>query len=226
VTETTTTTGVSRRTYQRTIPTFLVSVLAGILLIHYFAPQSASFDSVHAEITQWGTILTAISFVYGYISILLIHARRLYFRRAPSREIFGSVIVFCSFLIIMGIQFGIPGGIESDFSATWQFYLIGFANTAVGIDWAFHPFACVRMFRVTSVEAAVMFLSWMFACLSVLPAWTNAIPALGTIGDWIGQVPMTATMRAGLACTGVSSVVLCVRALVGREPGLIEVEAL
>jgi len=218
--------GITKSSYQRTIPTFLVSVLAGILIIHYFAPTSVEFDRVHAEITQWGTILTAISFIYGYISILMIHARRLVVRKATGRELFGSVVLFGSFLCIMAIQFLIPGGIESDFSGQWQYYLISFSTTAVVIDWAFHPFACVRMFRVTSIEAAVMFLSWLFACLSVLPVWTLYIPALGPIGDWIGEVPMTATQRAALACTAVSSIVLAVRALVGKEPGLIEVEAL
>ncbi len=218
--------GITKSTYQRTIPTFLVSILAGILIIHYFAPESEAFNAVQAEIAQWGTILTAIAFIYGYISILLIHARRLMLRRAPKREMFGSVVLFASFLAIIAIFFIVPEGIESDFSGSWQFYLISFATTAVGIDWAFHPFASVRMFRVTSIEAGVMFFSWMIAGLSVLPAWTVLFPVIGTAGDWIGQVPMTATMRAALACTAVSSIVLAVRALVGKEPGLIEVEAI
>lgn len=218
--------GITKSTYQRTIPTFLVSILAGILIIHYFVPETDVFNALKFEITQWGTILTAVAFIYGYISILLIHARRLMLRRAPTRELFGSVVLFGSFLAIMAIFFLVPEGIESDFSATWQFYLLGFATTAVGIDWAFHPFACVRMFRVTSIEAAVMFLSWMLACLSVLPAWNVWVPIIGPIGDWIGEVPMTATMRAALACTAVSSIVLAVRAIVGKEPGLIEVEAI
>lgn len=218
--------GITKSTYQRTVPTFLVSIFAGILLIHYFAPSTTEFNSVQAEITQWGTILTALAFIYGYISILMIHARRLILRKATGRELFGSIIVFVSFLAIMAIFFFVPGGIESSFSATWQFYLLSFATTSVVIDWAFHPFACVRMFRVTSIEAAVMFVSWLFACLSQLSAWTLYIPALGPMGDWIGAIPMTATQRAALACTAVSSIVLAVRALVGKEPGLIEVEAL
>lgn len=218
--------GITKSTYQRTIPTFLVSVLAGILIIHYFAPTTAEFDSVHAEITQWGTILTAIAFIYGYISILMIHARRLIMRKATQRELFGSVVLFGSFLAIMAIYFFVPGGIESELSGNWQFFLISYATMAVGVDWAFHPFACVRMFRVTSIEAAVMFISWLIGCLSVLPVWTLYIPDLGPMGDWIGAIPMTATQRAALACTAVSSIVLAVRALVGKEPGLIEVEAL
>ncbi len=218
--------GITKSTYQRTIPTFLVSVLAGILIIHYFAPKTVEFDRLQSEINQWGTILTAIAFIYGYVSILMIHARRLIMRKATGRELFGSVVLFCSFLAIMAIHFLVPGGIESDLSAQWQFYLISFSTTAVVIDWAFHPFACIRMFRVTSIEAAVMFFSWLFACLSVLPVWTLYIPVLGPIGDWIGEIPMTATQRAALACTAVSSIVLAIRALVGKEPGLIEVEAL
>jgi hypothetical protein len=218
--------GITKSTYQRTVPTFLVSILAGILIIHYFAPSSPDFNRVQAEITQWGTILTAIAFIYGYISILMIHARRLIMRKATRREMFGSTIVYVSFLAIMAIYFFVPEGIESAFSGTWQFYLISFATTSVVIDWAFHPFACVRMFRVTSVEAAVMFVSWLVASMSQLSAWTLYIPWLGPMGDWIGAIPMTATQRAALACTAVSSIVLAVRALVGKEPGLIEVEAL
>jgi hypothetical protein len=215
----------SKRVYQRVIPTFLVSVLAGILMVMYFFVPS-KIDPLTPEITQWGSICTSASFIFGYVSVPVLHIRRLIARKASRKLLFGSAICLISFFTLLGIIYLSPGGKTGYLYSKWVFYLISFVYLGMQVDWAWHPYTSFRVMRITSVESGLFVVSWILSVLSQLPVWTYLVPPVAVIGDWIGRIPTTAAMRAGLACSGVSSVVLFVRAIPGREPGLIEVEAI
>jgi hypothetical protein len=215
----------TRRAYQRIIPTFLVSVLAGILLIMYFFVPSNK-DPITPEITQWGAIVTSASFIFGYLSIPLLHVRRLLARKADPKMLFGSAVCLVSLGIMLAINYLSPGGQSGVLYSTWNLYMIGFVNNGMRADWAWHPFTSFRVMKITAVESGFFVTSFVLAVLSQLPMVTYLAPIFGTIGDWIQYVPTNAAQRAGLACSGVSSIVLFVRAMVGKEPGLIEVEVI
>jgi len=222
----------TRRLYQRVIPTFLVSFLATILVIMYFfAPLGRTtagkvIDPITPEFTQWGSIVTTLSFLFGYLSIPLIHVRRLIARKVNKKMLFGSAVSLISLGLMLIIIYLGPGGSGGVVYSTWNLYMIGFVNNGMRADWAWHPYTSFRIMRITALESGLFVVSFILAVLSQLPMVTYLAPVLGTAGDWIGSIPTTASMRAGLACSGVSSIVLFVRSLVGREPGLIEVEAL
>ena len=61
-------------------------------------------------------------------------------------------------------------------------------------------------------------------CLREMGAVVAYIPQFEVIGDWIMKVPYTASNRGAMIAAGIGVVVLAIRALVGREPGLIEME--
>ena len=213
----------TRRFYQRTLPTFLVSVLAGILIVQYFFPIPYGKE-LYSELTAWGTIITTVTFVFANVSIFVMHTRRILLRKATTRLLFNSAVLLSGFFAIILIYILVPGGRTSIIMTQWQYYMIGFAQMGMRADWAWHPYTSFRMMRITSLESGLFVVSWILSCLQQLPLWTSFVPAFGPIGDWIGSIPMTAAQRAGLACSGVSSVILAVRAVAGREPGLIEVE--
>ena len=216
---------VSRRVYQRVIPTFLVSVLAGILLVMYFFVPSKQ-DPITPELTQWGAIVTTLSFIFGYISVPFLHVRRLAARKVNTKMLFGSAVCLLSLVLTLAVIYLAPGGSSGVVYSTWYLYLIGFVNNGMRADWAWHPYTSFRVMRITALESGLFVTSWILAVLSQLPMVTYLAPVLGTAGDWIGSIPTTAAMRAGLACSGVSSIVLFVRSIPGREPGLIEVEVI
>jgi nucleoside recognition membrane protein YjiH len=81
------------------------------------------------------------------------------------------------------------------------------------------------MFKFTSIEASLLFIGFVLSVLRMTPLYVYLCPPLMPIGMWIATVPGTVTMRAAYLAMGISAVVLTARALVWKEPGLIEVEA-
>ena len=57
-----------------------------------------------------------------------------------------------------------------------------------------------------------------------MPFFRFYLPALGPVGLWIAQVPHAAAHRAGLIGAAVGAIIVGIRALVWKEPGLMEVE--
>ena len=151
----------TRRLYQRVIPTFLVSFLATILVIMYFfAPlgkttAGKAIDPITPEFTQWGSIVTTISFLFGYLSIPLIHVRRLVARKVNKKMLFGSAVSLISLgLMLIIIYFG-PGGAGGVVYSTWNLYMVGFVNNGMRADWAWHPYTSFRIMRITALASGL-----------------------------------------------------------------------
>jgi hypothetical protein len=53
---------------------------------------------------------------------------------------------------------------------------------------------------------------------------TANAPIIFTIGDWARTVPYAAVQQAASAAAGVGGILLGVRAHIGKEPGLVEME--
>jgi hypothetical protein len=73
---------ISKIFYQRTIPTFIVSVIAGIFIVEYFVPEFPPLRDLTTELTLWGTILYSCSLLFGIVILLMTMARRAQRRRS------------------------------------------------------------------------------------------------------------------------------------------------
>jgi hypothetical protein len=201
-------------------------VVSAILVIQYFAPPSPFSKDVLSEVTQWGVIISACIFVYGGFTMLVMHSSRVLrgIQRPEQRGrlFYNSCVFLGTFIFFYAvIYFGPARQLRGPFST----YIVGWLQTGFNLEWVFHVMAAYRMFRFTSIEAALMFTGWALSVLRMTPLWVYFIPPLMDIGLWVGQIPSNATMRAAYLAMGVSAVVLTARALVWKEPGLIEVEA-
>jgi len=217
-------TGISRRVYQRLIPLFIVSVFAGISLIVYFVTPSAASKAVSGEILQWGVVLSTVTMIYASITIMVMHTRRLAERKETTRMLFNSSVMVGSFVMVMAIGLFAPGGLTSELLEAVTTYIFGYIYAGILTDWAYHPYTSYRRFRLISAESTVMFITFLFTVLRNMTAVVVAVPGIAVIGDWIAAVPAMATMRAALAAAGIGQLVLGIRALAQREPGLIELE--
>jgi hypothetical protein len=77
---------ISRRSYQRTIPVFIVSILVGIFLVEYFIayePLTALTD----ELSLWGVIITAGTALFGNVAVIIVKAQLLR-QKQTRRELF------------------------------------------------------------------------------------------------------------------------------------------
>jgi hypothetical protein len=218
----------SKRLYQRHIPLLMVSVISAVLIIQYFAPDSPLGKATLSEITQWGVIVSGNIFVYGGVTMLVMHLSRILKgiqqRDFKGRNFYNSCVFIGTFAFFYGIVF-FGGGTGGPLVSPFQKYLIGFPQSGFNLEWVFHVWAAFRMFRFTSIEATLLFIGWVLSVLRMTPLYVYLVPPLMDVGLWIGQVPSNATMRAAYLAMGISAVVLTARALVWKEPGLIEVEA-
>lgn len=218
----------SKLFYQRTIPTFIVSIVAGIFIVEYFLPENPPLVTLTTELTLWGTIIYSCSLLYGIIILVMLMIRRAETRRSGkftgtravimSATCLGTIVVFTLIALVTGST------TNPDFQF-WYTYVVAYAAGGFYSAWVHHPYNSYRYFRFSSIESSLMFITWLFISFRELSSIVAIWPPFYDIGTWIEGVPNTAAQRAMLATTGLGAIVLGVRAIVGKEPGMIEVEA-
>jgi hypothetical protein len=218
----------SKRTYQRQIPLFIVSVVGAIFIAEYFtgnpeAKVASPLTPLTAELSLWGTIIYAFTLLFGYVGLLRYQARRVQQRKTTRLAVLGGTCIGAATIFtILGIVS--PGGITGSQYQLWYTYIVAYAGGGMYTAWVHHPYNSYRYFRLTSIESATMFLCWILICLRELSMFVAIWEPFYAIGTWVEGVPNTAVQRAALAAYGVGAIVLALRALVWKEPGLVEME--
>jgi len=69
-----------------------------------------------------------------------------------------------------------------------------------------------------------LLLAWLLTYMRELSFFVFIFPPMALIGDWIEMFPFAAASRALLLSTAVGACIIAARALLGREPGLIDME--
>lgn len=216
----------SRRFYQRTIPIFIVSVLTGIFIAEYFVSYEP-LRSLKEELTTWSTIISLFVLLYGNVVVFIMNSRRLATRRTRGKDMFKSVcfIGSAAFFAIIAFASGPKFTSGALFTLVWT---VIYGTMGIGIALGSHTFftwhAIRRLISVTSLDAIVLLVSTVFSLFSYMTSLSVVFPQLLAIADWIKAIPNTASQRSALAAAAVGGIILGVRAIVGKEPGLIERE--
>jgi len=213
----------SRRLYQRQVPVFLVSVLTTIIVMEYFVVRYPPLTAVKDELLLWGAITYSFVMLFGYTMLVLSHARQV-MERKRGRSVYLSGIKLGALGAFLLLGLLSPGGADGSQYRTLYAYIVGYAGAGMYSAWVHHPYNVYRFFRLTSIQSTIMFLTWLFLVFRELSVIVAVYPPLYDIGTWIEAVPNAAAQRAALAAAGVGTLILGVRAIVGKEPGLIEME--
>lgn len=216
----------SKRIYQRQLPVFIVSFFMTILLVNYYAVEIPVLKSISSEFLAWGAMIALIQMAFGYMSLMRMHIQRIsrIGKEKFDRRSFKSIVVMGTFVVF--ILLGLIGG-QGEASTGFQYWygaIVAMAGLWPVLEWVSHYYSPMKMFKVVNIETAVMVAVWVLACLREMPAVVVFFPWAETIGDWIMRVPFTAANRGVMITAGIGVVVLAVRALIGREPGLVEQE--
>jgi len=219
----------TKRMYQRSIPLLIVSIISLLLVLEYFSPKTSEWTAIHGEITQWGVIISACIFVYGGFTILAMHTQRIVRgiqdpTARAERRLYNSCVFLATFALYYIFALS-EGGFGGPLAGIYSTYIDGYIRGAFNLEWVFHVIAVYQMFRFTSIEATLLFTGWIVSVLRMTTVFVYYVPPIMDLGIWVTTVPAMAVMRAAYLAMGVSSVVLTARALVWKEPGLIEVEA-
>lgn len=217
----------SKRLYQRSLPLFLTAIITAIFIVQYIILPQSSLDFVKTELTNWGILIATCAMFVSVIILLLMHFHKVT-RGIKAKERLtvlysGTAIVSFFTYMILGSLW--PGGVNS--STYTSIYVNTIAPIAIAMN-ALQLFyttrAAYRAFRAYTLEAFVMFISAVLWLLRGMPVgavlWSWLLP----IADWITTAPSAAGTRGGTIAAAIGGLILAIRALIGKEPGLIEAE--
>lgn len=219
--------GLTKRVYQFQIPLFLVSAFAGIVIAEHYLDITA-LTALKDEALKWGIIVTAFTTLFAYVVLVLANVRRVGRAGVPFKDKMRSVI-----LLVVAVIFCIAALADPVRLTGGKVFSLLYANTiplanigmVIGMHLVFTWAAIKKLQTIPDVETVIMlafFTLEIFAeAMTIMPAvW----PPIGGIGVWIKTVPNMVGQRAAIAAAGIGAIILSLRALVWKEPGLIELE--
>lgn len=219
----------SRRLYQRTLPLFIMSAIAAVLIIQYFAPAGTVFDPARTNILAIVSTVTATIQLYALVTLLLWRARVVVRRQGNMTNIFSSFVFFAWFIFLVGLWLFDHDPVKMSSGTTYlAIYAatVGILSTsASGIKFVHHIFWTFRLFAsAATLESGILFVTWLLTYLREMSLGILIWPGFAPIGDWISLFPYTAASRSLLLATGVGACIIAARAIVFKEPGLIDAE--
>lgn len=211
----------SKRVYQRTTPLFIVSIFAGIIIATYFLPVKPLQDLTN-ELVQWGSILVGWTVFFAVATSLLYLARQV---GKGFKYTYNSLLVFLIMGILLAVAFAYPGLASGPLYSQIFNVVIGNTFTAIQGVLTFNLIVgAYRAMRARNIEATVLMLaglSWLAASVPVGPA---LLPIITPIGEFFTYQVNLAGTRGPLIAAAIGGVVLAIRAIMTKEPSVIELE--
>jgi len=218
----------SKSIYQRQIPLFLIAVIAGVFIVEYFLIPIDPLKALKDELLAWGVNMSAVAIIFGQVMLLIWHGRvlsRAGERKETRRRLFESGVFVGGFIAFGLLALSDPKTISGDlFTALYLAFVMKFSQGIGSCGWPAQVNAVFRMFKVTSLETLTIATVYIVTWLRYLTAFTAFVPGIVPVVDWIIAVPHAAAQRAGLIGSAVGAIIIGIRALVGKEPGLMEYE--
>jgi predicted neutral ceramidase superfamily lipid hydrolase len=212
---------VSKRVYQRTTPLFMVSVFAGIVIATYFLPVEP-LKSVTNELIQWGSILVGWTVFFSVVTSLIFLGRQV---GKGFKYTYNSLLVFLILIVLLAVAFGYPGYGSGPLYTQIFNVVVGNTFTALQGVLTFNLIVgAYRAMKARSIEATVLMLaglSWLAASVPVGPA---LLPVITPIGEFFTYQVNTAGARGPLIAASIGALVLVIRAIMTKEPSVIELE--
>lgn len=213
----------SKRFYQRNIPIVITAIIVALYTAQYFLVYR-ELKATTDQLSMWGTTISNFSILFAYTNMIISRIRHLG-RRTENPRSFRSATIFLGSVTafsILGLAF--PGGTLSPTYNAIFTGIIAVTGTAAFNQWHHHIYNCYRLLRPTSLQATSFLVAFLFTWFRASPTLISIFPGLYPIATWVETVPAVATQRGVTIATAVGSLMLAIRVLYGKEPGIIEVE--
>jgi hypothetical protein len=199
-------------------------------MIQYFVSWQP-LDVVRGATLQWSNIISLFIWIYATVLLIANNVRRIVMGRARAsthRDWYESIIIIVTFGIFIALGFTEPGKLDqSALFTTYYTILIGaiyLGSEATGITHTtYNIWRRIVTSSLTPEILAFLFV-FFFKTMRQMSLVVWAVPQVAIIGDWISLAPFTSSYRAITLGAAIGTLVLSIRALVGREAGLIEAE--
>jgi len=217
----------SKRAYQRNIPIFVCSFIIGLLVIQYLVKYEP-IDVARGSVLVWSNIITLLVWSFAIVILIINNSMRLVGKVKTDRRLkYESAIILGTMIFFILLAFSDP---KQEASATFSTVYLGIGGAITMATWAVaitHFSYNIWKRIVTSAltpEIIVFLLIYFFTFFREMTIVTTYFPQAVVIGDWIEKVPYATAMRAVTIITAVGTLIVALRALAGKEPGMIEME--
>ena len=222
----------SRRLYQRFLPLLIMSAISAWLIVDYFLPTDpVTKKNAVAPISQnmlaMNSTVMLMTQLFGTLTLLLWRARNAIRHTGNRKNVFSSIMFMGWYIFYIALGLIDPSKLNTGTIYTLFFQAsIGIlSTTAAGVKFLHHTFWTFRLFAsVATYESATLFIVWAVVFLRNASLGILVLPQLALVGDWIEVYAFAAASRALLLSTAVGACIIAARAIVGREPGLIDME--
>lgn len=226
--KTITTKGLSKSTYRFQIPVFIASLIIGLCIADYFIAFSPLQMSV-STLTRWGTTISVFAAIVATSFLVWRNVSRLYTSMAKKdyQTLYRSGTFMAVYVTFALLAFSNPKLVQSDlYIAIYTPVLtacamVGYYNASYSTTWS----SIQKIGHVSNIDTAAIMIMVVVNAITGMTIMNAIIgPNLALVQNWLTQVVTRSitTVAEGFAAAGV--LVISLRALVGKEPGLIEME--
>jgi len=221
-----TTSIMSKRLYQRTGAILICSIFVGVYIgntIIAWEPLNFVYDAFQSG---YGMVKNVVE-LYAAVVLFMGAGQMMINYKNYSRSFVvrgATIIVFSA--ILAAFFLSQPEFHESDASSLVNNVLQGsctyglfLARYGMMYYWLFRRFCEFR-----TIDRIAQLAIWFLWVWRDMPILVSTVPGIDTFVDWLRVTLYTGCLRGVLITVAVGSFVLSLRALVGREPGLIEAE--
>jgi hypothetical protein len=215
-----------KRFYQRTLALFVCSLFVGV----YIGSSILAWDPLQFVYNTfqdgYGMVKNVVQ-LYAAFVLYLGAGRMLVNHRNYSRSFVVRAATIIAFSIVLAAFYLTQPEMENSAiasqvnsvlqgSCTYGLFL---ARYGMMYYWVLRRFCEFR--TIDRIAQLAIWFLWVFRDMPILVSF---VPGIDTFVDWLRLTLYTGALRGVLITVAVGSFVLSLRALIGREPGLIEAE--
>src|SRR5438552_5915518 len=211
---------------RRELPLLVTALIGLFMILSFFVPHQ--WVSVPADFLQaTAIVLVAFGYVLGGANVLRINLDAIS-KRAPGWQYKLLLVVSLLVTVIVGFLDGVPregGFLNAGTNSKWIYDQIysPMGATMFALLAFFIASAAFRAFRIRTVEAGLLAAAALIVMLGRVPigdrltAWLPHAFQLGTVQQWIMDVPQTAAKRAILIGAALGVMATGLRVILGVE---------
>jgi len=209
---------------RRDLPVLIIALFGWGIVAELFVPwpvltQYKNFMATFTTIM--GNAAFGIGTFYGVTAEYNMLKRN---RTLPQFIVSGSF--FAMLIMVVGVSFiyGFPNAVLGNEYKwfTYNFYTWQ-AQAQYGVMFLYQCGAVYRVLRLRSMETIVISFCGLAFILRSIPLFVSFIPGVMELGDWVVGAPSLGGTRAATLTTSIGSLVVGLRALIGKEQTTLEV---
>lgn len=200
--------------WKRSLPVAITFITGLIFTVQYYVPHPAS-ETLLAEVSVWSQIIAGFAILLGVGSLMHTH----YFKIKRKEEGWGySGVLFLSMFLMLGVGLWSKGKTAgSAFGWLYDYVMVALQGTMFSLLAFFIASAAYRAFRARTPEATVLLLAAVVVMGGRVPLGEYLASWIGSVSDWIMNVPNTAAQRGILIGVSLGGIATSIKIICGIE---------